>query len=105
MVLGKWLSLAFILESLMVMYLPADMVARWPGAGSAWAIPLAVVVGVPTYMNSYAAVPLVAGLMETGMALSRTRFPWTQNCLIEVSKEDRNMTDNFEKKLLLMGLW
>ena len=30
--------------------------------------------------------------------VSRTRFPWTQIGLIEVSKEDRNMTDNFEKK-------
>ena len=37
--------------------------------------------------------------------VSRTRFPWTQNWLVEVSKEDRNMTDNFEKKVAVDGLW
>ncbi len=66
--LGKWLVLAFILESLMVMYLPAETVAQWLGNESALALPLAVVTGVPAYMNGYAAIPLVAGLMETGMA-------------------------------------
>lgn len=63
----KWLTLAFILESLMVVYLPAELVASWLGADSLLALPLAVIVGVPAYMNGYAAIPLVAGLMETGM--------------------------------------
>ena len=36
--------------------------------------------------------------------VSRTRFRCRIG-LIEVSKEDRNMTDNFGRKLLLMGLW
>ncbi len=63
----KWLTLAFILESLMVAYLPAEMVASWLGADSLLALPLAVIVGVPAYMNGYAAIPLVAGLMDTGM--------------------------------------
>ena len=64
----KWLTLAFILESLMVLYLPPDVIAGWLGVESLWAIPLAVVVGVPAYLNGYAAIPVVAGLMETGMA-------------------------------------
>jgi uncharacterized protein len=66
--LGKWLLLAFMLESLMVMYLPADTVAQWLGNDSTFALPLAVVAGVPAYMNGYAAIPLVSGLMESGMA-------------------------------------
>lgn len=66
--LGKWLLLAFMLESLMVMYLPAETVAGWLGAESTFALPLAVLTGVPAYMNGYAAIPLVSGLMETGMA-------------------------------------
>ena len=66
--LGKWLALAFILESLMVMYLPAETVAEWLGNDSTFAMPLAVITGVPAYMNGYAAIPLVSGLMETGMA-------------------------------------
>jgi uncharacterized protein len=66
--LGKWLVLAFMLESLMVMYLPAETVAQWLGNESTFALPLAVITGVPAYMNGYAAIPLVSGLMETGMA-------------------------------------
>ncbi len=66
--LGKWLVLAFMLESLMVMYLPAETVGAWLGNDSAFALPLAVITGVPAYMNGYAAIPLISGLMETGMA-------------------------------------
>ncbi len=66
--LGKWLTLAYVLESLMVAYLPAETVAAWLGGGSAWAIPLAAVVGAPAYLNGYAAIPLAAGLIQTGMA-------------------------------------
>jgi hypothetical protein len=66
--LGKWLALAFALESLMVAWLPAETIAAWLGRDSLWAIPLAVGVGVPAYLNGYAAVPVVAGLLQTGMA-------------------------------------
>jgi uncharacterized membrane protein YraQ (UPF0718 family) len=57
-----------MLESLMVMYSLAETVAAMVSNVSAFAIPLAVVTGVPAYMNGYAAMPLVAGLMESGMA-------------------------------------
>lgn len=63
----KWLSLAFALESLLVAYLPAEVVGTWLGGESIWAIPLSVIVGVPAYLNGYAAIPVVAGLMGTGM--------------------------------------
>ena len=66
--LARWLALAFVLESLMVAWLPAETVAAWLGQDSVWAIPLAVLVGVPAYLNGYAAVPVVAGLLQTGMA-------------------------------------
>lgn len=65
----RWLALAFLLESLMVAYMPADQVAAWLGADSGWtAVPLAVAVGVPAYLNGYAAIPLIGGLMDLGMA-------------------------------------
>ncbi|MBT7942069.1 MAG: permease, partial [Alphaproteobacteria bacterium] len=66
--LGKWLTLAFLLESLMVAYIPASLVADVLGGGSWWTIPTAVVVGIPAYMNGFAAIPLMAGLMDLGMA-------------------------------------
>ncbi|NKB22374.1 MAG: permease [Alphaproteobacteria bacterium] len=66
--LGKWLTLAFVLESLMVAYIPADLVAETVGGGDVQSIMLATLVGVPAYLNGYAAVPLVAGLIQQGMA-------------------------------------
>ena len=66
--LSKWLAIAFLAESLMTAYLPASWVASAVGGGSAFAIPLAAVVGAPTYLNGYAAIPLIAGLLEMGMS-------------------------------------
>ncbi len=63
----KWLSLAFLLESLMLTYLPADAITGWIGGDGLAAIPVAVLVGVPAYLNGYAALPLVAGLMDLGL--------------------------------------
>jgi uncharacterized membrane protein YraQ (UPF0718 family) len=66
--LGKWLALAFLLESLMLAYVPAESVAGLVGDGGIGSIALATIVGVPAYLNGYAALPLVAGLVEQGMA-------------------------------------
>jgi len=65
--LGKWMAFAFFLESIMIAYVPAELIASAVGQGSTWAIPLASVLGIPAYMNGYAAVPLISGLMEMGM--------------------------------------
>jgi uncharacterized membrane protein YraQ (UPF0718 family) len=65
--LGKWLTLAFVLESLMVTYVPAELLGQWLGSGSTWAVPLSAVIGVPAYLNGFVAVPVVAGLIENGM--------------------------------------
>lgn len=66
--LAKWLALAFVLESLMVAYVPVEAVGSLLGSGSWYSVPLAVLVGVPTYLNGYAAIPTVGGLMELGMS-------------------------------------
>jgi uncharacterized membrane protein YraQ (UPF0718 family) len=66
--LSKWLLLAFTIESLMVAWLPPTVIAEHLG-GAGWsAIPLAVVIGVPAYLNGFAAIPLVGELMAMGMA-------------------------------------
>lgn len=62
----RWMVIAFLLESLMVAYLPAEKVVTLLG-DNAGAIPLAVLLGVPSYLNSYAAIPLIRGLMDLGM--------------------------------------
>ena len=66
--LSKWLLLAFALESLMVAWVPASLVADTLGGDGWQAIPLAVVVGVPAYLNGFAAIPLIGELMAMGMA-------------------------------------
>lgn len=63
----KWLTLAFAIESLMVAYVPAEAVAEWLGGSDWWVIPASVVVGVPTYLNGYAAIPTVSALIDMGM--------------------------------------
>ena len=65
--LGKWMILAFLIESLMLAYIPSAWVAGFMGQENALAIPLAALIGVPAYMNGYAAIPLVSGLMTLGM--------------------------------------
>jgi uncharacterized membrane protein YraQ (UPF0718 family) len=66
--LGKWLTFAFFLESLMVAYVPTQLIAQAVGDGNAFAVPLAALVGIPSYLNGYAAIPLVSGLLDMGMS-------------------------------------
>jgi uncharacterized membrane protein YraQ (UPF0718 family) len=65
--LGKWLVLAFVLESLMITFVPVELLGQWLGSDSTWAIPLSAIIGVPAYLNGFVAVPVVAGLIENGM--------------------------------------
>jgi uncharacterized membrane protein YraQ (UPF0718 family) len=64
----RWLTLAFILESLMVTYIPAEEIGRYLGGTAWWAIPSSVLLGIPAYLNGFAAIPTVGGLVELGMA-------------------------------------
>ncbi len=66
--LAKWLLLAFAIESLMVVWLPPQLIAGNLGGESSLAVPLSVVLGVPAYLNGFAAVPLIGELMSMGMA-------------------------------------
>ncbi len=66
--LAKWLSFAFVLESLMLAYIPAETITSVLGGAGVGPIALATIVGVPAYLNGYAALPLVGGLMDQGMA-------------------------------------
>ena len=66
--LAKWLIFAFLLESLMLAYIPAETITSLLGGEGIGPIALATFVGVPAYLNGYAALPLVGGLIEQGMA-------------------------------------
>lgn len=63
----KWLALAYVLEAILVNYVPADLIAKAVGGEGILPIAVAALVGMPAYLNSYVAPPLLAGLMEQGM--------------------------------------
>ena len=66
--LVKWLALAYALEALLITYVPASMIAGVVGGEGIVPIGIAALVGMPAYLNSYVAPPLLAGLMEQGMS-------------------------------------
>lgn len=66
--LFKWLSLAYLLQALLILYVPAGWIGGLVGGDGLWPVVLGALVGMPAYLNSYAAPPLVAGLMEQGMS-------------------------------------
>lgn len=66
--LGKWLALAYLLEALMVTYVPADWIANMLGGDGVGPIILGALVGGPAYLNGYVAASLLGGLVDQGMS-------------------------------------
>ena len=66
--LGKWLTLAYVLEAIMLHYIPAEVIASALGGEGMWPVLLGALVGAPAYLNGYAAVPLVDALLSQGMS-------------------------------------
>lgn len=64
----KWLTLAYVIEALMIAYVPAEMIAKVLGGEGIGPILLGALVGAPAYLNGYAAVPLVDALLTQGMS-------------------------------------
>ena len=65
--LGRWLLLAFVVEALILFYVPQETIGGVLGGRSAFAVPLAALVGLLLYMNEMGALPIVSGLLESGM--------------------------------------
>lgn len=63
----RWLALALVLEVLLQRHVPDAWIAGLFGADTPLAIPLAAIVGAPLYLDGYAALPLVRGLIDLGM--------------------------------------
>ena len=64
----KWLTLAYVIEALMLHYIPADAVAGILGGDGIGTIVLGALVGAPAYLNGFAAVPLIDALLAQGMS-------------------------------------
>jgi len=64
----KWLTFAYLIEALMVYYMPADLIANVLGGTGLGTVMLGALVGMPAYLNGYAAAPLIGDLLDQGMA-------------------------------------
>jgi hypothetical protein len=53
-------------------YVPTDWLAQYAGADKCYAVPLAVLVGIPLYSNAAGIIPLVGALTEKGVAMGTT---------------------------------
>ena len=50
-------------------YVPQDFLARWAGRDNPFAVPVAVLLGVPLYANAAGVIPIVQALTAKGMAI------------------------------------
>lgn len=66
--IGRWLLLAFAIEALILRFVPQEALVGVLGADAPWAVPLAALLGVPLYLDNLSALPIIAGLLEQGMA-------------------------------------
>ena len=64
----RWLALALVLEVFLHRLVSDEWVVSLFGTDAGASVPLAVVVGAPMYLDGYAALPLVSGLMDKGMS-------------------------------------
>lgn len=62
-----WLSLAFVAEFFMRLYVPDAWIISLVGNEAEYAIPFAALIGAPIYLEGYAALPLLRELIESGM--------------------------------------
>ena len=53
-------------------YVPADFLAKYAGSDKWYAVPLAVLIGIPLYSNAAGIIPLVGALTEKGVAMGTT---------------------------------
>jgi uncharacterized protein len=50
-------------------YVPEDFLVRYAGPGNPFAVPIAVLIGVPLYANAAGVIPIVYALMEKGLSI------------------------------------
>lgn len=53
-------------------YIPSDFLTQYAGSDKWYAVPLAVLIGIPLYSNAAGVIPLVSALTEKGVAMGTT---------------------------------
>lgn len=63
----QFMALAFLLEALIMLFVPEAWIVGLLGEQNRWAVPLAALLGVPVYTSNLTALPLIGGLLAQGM--------------------------------------
>jgi uncharacterized membrane protein YraQ (UPF0718 family) len=66
---GPWVVIGVGVAAGIHGYVPVEFVARVAGRGNPFAVPLAVVIGVPLYSNAAGTIPVVQVLVEKGVPI------------------------------------
>jgi uncharacterized protein len=74
-ILGKiwfYIIIAVALGGFIHGYVPEDFLVKYAGKGNIFAVPIAVLLGVPLYSNAAGVIPIVYALMQKGLSLGTT---------------------------------
>ncbi|MBB6481187.1 permease [Spirochaeta isovalerica] len=63
----KFMTLAFFLEALIVLYVPQQWIIGLLGQHNRYSIPLSTLIGIPLYTTNISALGLTGGLLKQGM--------------------------------------
>jgi uncharacterized membrane protein YraQ (UPF0718 family) len=63
----QFMALAFLLEAIIVLFVPQRWVTGLLGGEGIWTIAIAALIGVPVYTSNLSALALVGGLLAQGM--------------------------------------
>lgn len=64
-----YLLMGIAIGSFIYGFIPTDLIAKYAGNASWYAIPVAAVIGIPLYIRAEAVIPLSAALVKKGMAM------------------------------------
>jgi uncharacterized membrane protein YraQ (UPF0718 family) len=63
----KFMTLAFVIDALIKLYIPQEWVGGLIGRQNPWSILSAALLGVPAYASNLTALPMIGGLLAQGM--------------------------------------
>ncbi|MDX1470406.1 MAG: permease [Flavobacteriaceae bacterium] len=68
LMVGKFMTLAFVINALIQFYVPQEPISNLLGGNGLMSIITASLVGIPFYTSNLTALPLIGGLLELGMS-------------------------------------
>jgi len=68
MMVVKFMLLAYLLEALLIFYVPSNFIISLLGKSNPFAIFFAALMGIPVYTSNLTALPIIGGLLAKGMS-------------------------------------